>query len=355
MFEPFFNGSLLAYKLGDFQEAYELATKALALCEGHHDSVELLKQLRQTTCFQGAPTVQTATIGQVFNRSAVDEVAPYGARHISLSDVKLRMKSVGNIQKITKAMKMVAASRLKGALVKCEQSRGLVAPMYRMLGDEPGVDVEKTTVVPVSSDRGLCGGINNTVVKYSKVLAALEETTPGFSIVGEKARSQMTKLFAEDIGSTIVDYTKVPVTFATASMVSDAILAQGSGKNHVIYNKFQSVISYRPTIATILSSEELEKAAENGLNKFDEYEMEGPDRGEFLLDLAEFQMGAVMYNAMLENSTSELGSRMQAMESSTKNASDMLNRLTLLYNRTRQAAITTELIEIISGASALEG
>jgi F-type H+-transporting ATPase subunit gamma len=83
--------------------------------------------------------------------------------------------------------------------------------------------------------------------------------------------------------------------------------------------------------------------------------MEGPERSEFLLDLAEFNMGVVMYNALLENSTSELGSRMQSMENSTKNAKDMLGKLTLLYNRTRQASITTELIEIISGASALEG
>ena len=98
----------------------------------------------------------------------------------------------------------------------------------------------------------------------------------------------------------------------------------------------------------------MRRLRENGSIKFDEYEMEGPERSEFLLDLAEFNMGAVMYNALLENSTSELGSRMQSMENS-KNAKDMLAKLTLLYNRTRQASITTELIEIISGASALEG
>ena len=116
------------------------------------------------------------------------------------------------------------------------------------------------------------------------------------------------------------------------------------------------VISFKPTVATILSPAGFERVAEKaGGHSLDSYEMEGPDRGEFLLDLGEFYMAATLYNAMLENATSELGSRMQSMENSTKNAKEMLGRLTLFYNRTRQAAITTELIEIISGAAALEG
>ena len=209
-------------------------------------------------------------------------------------------------------------------------------------------------VVPVSSDKGLCGGINSTVVKYSKVVSGLSEGETSMTIIGEKARGQLSKAYADSVKSTIVDTSKVPLTFATASLVSDAILAEGAQKHQIIYNRFQSVISFKPTVATVFSSEEYEKAAENGIIKFDEYEMEGPERSEFLLDLSEFNMGVVLYNAMLENSTSELGSRMQSMENSTKNAKDMLGKLTLLYNRTRQASITTELIEIISGASALE-
>jgi len=221
-----------------------------------------------------------------------------------------------------------------------------------------GVEAEKTMLVPISSDKGLCGGINTTVVKYSKAVLKLNEgkerNVSSMSIVGEKARAQLVKAYAESVKNVIVDLTKVPLTFATASLVTDSIMAEGAEKHQVIYNRFQSVISFRPTVATVCSSETYEKAAENGLNKFDEYELEGPERSEFLLDLSEFKMGAVVYNALCENSTSELGSRMQSMENSTKNAKDMLGRLTLLYNRTRQASITTELIEIISGASALE-
>ena len=280
--------------------------------------------------------------------------APEGARGISLQAVKIRMRSVGNIQKITKAMKMVAASRLKGAQTKCEQSRALVQPFVRLLGDTPNAETERTVVVPISSDKGLCGGINTAVVKYTGVLKAINNGQAGLNIVGDKARSQLTRLYPENVSNVVVDTTKQPLTFSTASAIADSILAENSPKTHLVYNRFVSAISFKPTVVTCLNSEELEKAAEEGANAFDSYEIEGPDRSEFLLDLSEFKMGALLYNAMLENNTSELGSRMQSMENSSKNASEMLSKLTLLYNRTRQAAITTELIEIISGASSLE-
>jgi len=274
-------------------------------------------------------------------------------RTISLQAVKIRMRSVGNIQKITKAMKMVAASRLKGAQQKCEKSRAMVQPFVRLLGDTPGAQTESSIVVPISSDKGLCGGINSAVVKYTNVLNAM---SPGvtLNVVGDKARAQLTRTIPQQINNVVVDTTKQPLTFATASAIADAIMAKGAPKTQLVYNRFASAISFKPTIATIMSQEELEKAAEEGVNEFDSYEIEGPDRSEFLLDLSEFKAGVMLYNAMLENNTSELGSRMQSMDNSSKNASEMLSKLTLLYNRTRQAAITTELIEIISGASSLE-
>ena len=274
-------------------------------------------------------------------------------RTISLQAVKIRMRSVGNIQKITKAMKMVAASRLKGAQTKCEKSRAMVNPFVRLLGDTPGAETEQTLVVPVSSDKGLCGGINTAVVRYSQVLNAM---TPGvtYNVIGDKARAQLTRMMPQQINNVIVDTTKQPLTFATASAIADQVVARNAPKTHIVYNRFASAISFKPSVATLMSNDELEKAAEEGVNEFDSYEIEGPDRSEFLLDLSEFKAGVMMYNAMLENNTSELGSRMQSMENSSKNASEMLTKLTLLYNRTRQAAITTELIEIISGASSLE-
>ena len=210
-------------------------------------------------------------------------------------------------------------------------------------------------LIPISSDKGLCGGINSTVVKVSKAVSSSTGGDASLTIIGEKARGQLSKAFSDNLKNVILDVTKMPLSFSTASLVTDKILSDGAHKYQIIYNRFQSVISFKPTVATVLSAEGYEKVAESGENSFDEYELEGSDRSELLLDLAEFKFGAVMYNALLENSTSELGSRMQSMENSTKNAKDMLGKLTLLYNRTRQASITTELIEIISGASALEG
>jgi F-type H+-transporting ATPase subunit gamma len=334
--------------------------------------------------------------------------------------VKQRMKSVGNIAKITKAMKMVAASRLRGVQVRMEQSRGLPLPMVKLLGDAPGafapglglaptlgpaaraarrprrpeqplgasiaasctrrrgatrvlhvlrslrpnsdrccvqtlrfpgVAAAKTLVVPITSDKGLCGGINSTVVKYTKVIngvCADSDSEASLYVCGEKGRAQLARgATQKQLVGVLVDVAKPKegITFASASLVADSLLGTGYEKMHLIYNRFQSVISFKPTVATLLSSSALEASGEaaGGL-PFDQYEAEGPDRSEFLLDLSEFHLAATLYNALLENSTSELGSRMQSMENSTKNAQEMLSKLTLYYNRTRQAAITTELI-----------
>jgi len=281
-----------------------------------------------------------------------------GARGISLQIVKQRMRSVGNIGKITKAMKMVAASRLRGTQEKMERSRGIVKPFPKLLGDSPASEFETTCVVPITSDKGLCGGINSSVVKYTKVVGAVTAelgSTMDLKIIGEKGRAQLVRGEENQLISTIiVDAFKTPPTFVQASMVAEKVLESGFEKAQIVFNQYKSAIAFKPTITTVLSPEALEKVGEEGL-LIDTYEVEGPDRSEFLLDLYEFQTGCVMYNGMLENAASELGSRMQAMENSSKNAGEMLQKLTLTYNRTRQAAITTELIEIISGASALEG
>ena len=123
-----------------------------------------------------------------------NRLAPSGTRSVSLQIVAQRMKSVGNIQKITAAMKMVAAARGGRQQTKMEKSRGMVQPLIRMLGDQPGIEAEKTMIVPVSSDKGLCGGINTTVVKCSKVVSQAA-ATPRHHVPssGEKARAQLAK------------------------------------------------------------------------------------------------------------------------------------------------------------------
>ncbi|KAE8661747.1 ATP synthase subunit gamma [Hibiscus syriacus] len=272
------------------------------------------------------------------------------------------MKSVKNIQKITKAMKMVAASKLRAIQTKAENSRGLWQPFTALLGDLPSVDVKKSVVVTISSDKGLCGGINSTSVKISKGIHKLNsgpEKETKYVILGEKAKAQLIRDSKKDIELVITELQKNPLNYTQVSVLADEILKNVEfDALRIVFNKFHSVVSFIPTVSTVLSPEIVEREAESGgkLGDLDNYEVEGGEtKGEILQNLAEFQFSCVMFNAVLENACSEQGARMSAMDSSSRNAGDMLDRLTLTYNRTRQASITTELIEIISGASALEG
>jgi len=269
---------------------------------------------------------------------------------------------VKSIQKITKAMKMVAASKLRAIQSKAENSRGLWQPFTALLGDTPSVEVKKDVIVTVSSDKGLCGGINSTSVKVSK---ALHKLTAGpdketkYVILGEKAKAQLIRDSKKDIVLNITELQKNPLNYSQVSVIADDILKNVEfDALRVVFNKFQSVVSFLPTVSTVLSPEVVEKESEAGgkLGDLDSYEVEGGEtKSEILQNLTEFQFSCVMFNAVLENACSEQGARMSAMDSSSRNAGEMLDRLTLSYNRTRQASITTELIEIISGASALEG
>ncbi|KAK9834034.1 hypothetical protein WJX81_004869 [Elliptochloris bilobata] len=281
-----------------------------------------------------------------------------GVRQASQLAVKQRMRSVTNIQKITKAMKMVAASKMRIAQASTEKSRGLVQPFLKLLGDIPDADVEKNVTVAITTDKGLCGGINSTVCRYVRGMSSMYSADEGkedrLVIVGDKGRAQLTRTHPKKIEEIIQDVGKVRITYAQASTIAEELLKTEYDAARLVFNRFQSAISFKPTITTVLSPNALEKEVEAG-GSLDQYEVEGPDRAELLQDLGEFQLASMLYNALLENNCSEQASRMSAMESSTKNATEMLSKLTLTYNRTRQAAITTELTEIISGAAALEG
>jgi len=285
-----------------------------------------------------------------------------GVRSISTQIVRNRMKSIKNIQKITKAMKMVAASKLRAIQSRAENSRGLWQPFTALLGDTPSIDVKKNVIVTISSDKGLCGGINSTSVKISRGLHKVNsgpDKENKYVILGEKAKAQLIRDSKKDIELCITELQKFFLNYTQVSVLADDILKNVEyDALRIVFNKFQSVISFVPTTATVLSPEVVEKEAEAGgkIGDLDSYEIEGGEtKSEVLQNLTEFQFSCVMFNAVLENACSEQGARMSAMDSSSRNAGDMLDRLTIFYNRTRQASITTELIEIISGASALEG
>eukprot|EP00271_Cylindrocystis_brebissonii_P012856 TRINITY_DN32370_c0_g1_i1.p1 TRINITY_DN32370_c0_g1~~TRINITY_DN32370_c0_g1_i1.p1 ORF type:complete len:328 (-),score=67.44 TRINITY_DN32370_c0_g1_i1:1249-2232(-) len=291
------------------------------------------------------------------------DIAPFGARMASQLAVRIRMKSVKSIQKITKAMKMVAASKLRGVQVKAEQSRGLWQPFAALLGDPAAITVPKNVILTISSDRGLCGGINSTSVKFSRALYRIAALDPEaekskYIVIGEKGKAQLVRDSRKEIAMTIGETQKLPINFTQTCMIVDEILKTVEyDAIRMVYNRFNSVVSFVPTVATILSPEILEKESSEGGSLVDlaGYEVEGAEtQSEVLTNLSEFQFASLLFSASLENGCSEQGARMSAMDSSTRNASDMLDRLTLSYNRSRQASITTELIEIISGAAALE-
>ncbi|XP_074317070.1 ATP synthase subunit gamma, mitochondrial-like [Silene latifolia] len=292
--------------------------------------------------------------------SSQEQVSP-GVRYISTQIVRNRMKSVKNIQKITKAMKMVAASKLRQIQSKAEKSRGLWQPFTALLGDIPSVDVKRNVIVTISADKGLCGGINSTSVKTSRAVHKLNagpDKENKYVILGEKAKVQLIRDSKQSIELCITELQKNPLNYTQVSAIADDILKNVQfDALRIVYNKFSSVVSFLPTVSTVLSPEIVERESEAGgkLGDLDSYEIEGGEsKSEILQNLTEFQFSCVMFNAVLENACSEQGARMSAMDSSSRNAGEMLDRLTLTYNRTRQASITTELTEIISGASALE-
>jgi F-type H+-transporting ATPase subunit gamma len=281
-----------------------------------------------------------------------------GVRHASNQAVKQRIRAIKNIGKITKAMKMVAASKMRNAQLAVENSRGMVEPFVRLFGDYPGIEPPKAINLAVTSDRGLCGGLNSNITKQMRQLLAMYkgETATDIVTIGDKGRAQLQRLAPDQIKLSIADTYKDRVTFSQASLIAEEVAKHGADAVRIVFNKFHSAISFKPTLATVLSSEAIDRqlAGEQG-SKLDVYELEvANERGDALQDLAEFQLAATLYNAMLENNCSEHASRMSAMENSSKSAGEILDKLTLQYNRDRQATITNELIEIISGAAALE-
>jgi F-type H+-transporting ATPase subunit gamma len=291
----------------------------------------------------------------------------------NLKDLKIRINSVKNTQKITAAMKMVAAAKLRRAQEQAEAARPYAERMERVLGALAAAALGKEgapallagsgkdqthLVVVMTSDRGLCGGFNSTIVRGARRLIR-ELRNDGKTVkilcVGRKGRDQLKREFPAEIIGTIEDIAKPRLTFDAAAQVAVRIRQMFErGEFDVctlIYNKFKSAISQIVTVQQLIPF--ASKAAnENQSAPPASYEYE-PDETEILAELLPRNIGMQVYRALLENGASEQGSRMTAMDNATRNAGDMINKLTINYNRTRQANITKELIEIISGAEAV--
>jgi len=214
---------------------------------------------------------------------------------VSTLAVKQRMRSVGNIQKITSAMKMVAASKMRSAQQATEKCRGMQEPFLKMLGDMPMAAGEKNVTVPVTTDKGLCGGINTMICKYSRATMkiASPEAEQQLVILGAKGKAQLQRDQADKIVATVGDTQKVRLTFPQTCSIAEEILKTEYDVARIVYNRFVSAIAQKPTIATVLSPDSLEKEAEAG-GGLDKYEIEGPGRAELLQNLAEYCAGVAL-------------------------------------------------------------
>jgi len=286
----------------------------------------------------------------------------------SLKDLKVRINSVKSTQKITKAMKMVAASKLRRAREAAEASRPYAVAMEKMLtrlaagyvgqSNAPtllaGTGKDDThLLVVVTSDRGLAGGLNTTIIRAARKRIR-ELLTEGKTVklytVGRKGREGLSEFKhlvvgeRTDVAKKIVEYTTAE---AIGIEITEIIARENIDVVGMFYNHFKSaiaqVVTYQQLVPLVVEATNVEVAPT-------EYE---PSEEEILADLLPRNLAMQVFKALLESAASEQGARMNAMESATKNAGEMIKKLSLKYNRTRQANITKELIEIISGAEAL--
>ncbi|MDE0408818.1 MAG: F0F1 ATP synthase subunit gamma [Alphaproteobacteria bacterium] len=293
----------------------------------------------------------------------------------SLKDLRNRISSVRATQKITSAMKMVAAAKLRRAQEAAEAARPYAERMERMLGSLGGSlagsagapkllagsgDDRTHLVVVATADRGLCGGFNGGIVRRAREL--IEELegagrTVRILCVGRKGRDQLRRLHGTKIVDVIEGVGRRSVEFAEADEIAERVRTMfdegGFDVCTMIYARFKSAISNEVTVQQLVPAplpEADEGADAGGPSAVYIYE---PDEEGILEDLLPRNVSVQVYRALLENAASEHGARMAAMDNATRNAGDMIARLTLQYNRTRQAMITKELIEIISGAEAV--
>ena len=289
----------------------------------------------------------------------------------SLKDLKNRIERVKNTRKITKAMQMVAAAKLRRAQDAAEASRPYTERFNAVLGglaasvggsdSAPkllsGTGSDKVhLLVVMTAERGLCGGFNSTIVKLARSKAQellAQGKTVKILTVGKKGREQLKRDLGElSVGH--VDLSEVKnVGYVNAQNIARDLLNRFDAGEFdvatIFYNRFQSVISQIPTAQQIIPAKFDEVEADAAATLYD-YE---PDEEAILADLLPRGVATQIFSALLENAASEQGARMSAMDNATRNAGDMIDRLTIEFNRSRQAVITNELIEIISGAEAL--
>jgi len=273
----------------------------------------------------------------------------------TLKDIRLRLKSVKNIQKITQSMKMVSAAKYARAERDLKTARSFghgTKTFYEAteLATKPEEPIKVgTLVVALTSDRGLCGAVHSSVAKRVRRILNTEANANDIRIItiGDKARAMLAKQYPNNILMMFNDFGKRPPSFGDATTVANAILNCGYEfeQGVILYNRFKTVVSYETTQVPVFSMDAISKSPK--IELFDSVD------ADVLKSYQEYSLASLIYYTMKENACSEQSARMSAMDNASKNAGEMISKLTLTFNRTRQAVITRELIEIISGAAAL--
>ena len=301
----------------------------------------------------------------------------------NLQDLKIRINSVKSTQKITSAMKMVAASKLRRAQEDVEAARPYAGKMERMVanvGDSVGGiegapamlagtgQLNTHLIVACTANRGLCGGFNSSIIRKVRALARDLKgggKTVKILCVGRKGRDGLKREFGDNIIDTIEGIGRRNVEYAEGVDVAEKITALfddgGFDVCTIVFNRFKSAMTQIPTAQQLIPFAAPETTDDETAKDSAGTDDAGPqpififepDEQDILAELLPRNLGVQVFQALLESAASEHGSRMTSMDNATRNASDMIDSLTLTYNRTRQAAITRELIEIISGAEAL--
>jgi len=270
----------------------------------------------------------------------------------TLKDLSSRLKAVTNIQKITKSMKIVSAAKYNQAekALKPARSYGLGAQAFFEKSDLQQDEKQPNhLIIAMTSDRGLCGAVHSSIVRAIK--HALPEkpagTTTKLIPIGDKAKSMLQRYYGNDILMHFTEIGRRPASFADAAVISNHILNCGYDFDYgqLYYNVFKTVVSYKTTIMPVYTLNQVANAGK--INLYDSIDED------VILCYNEFQFTSLIMFALKEAACSEQSARMTAMDAASKNAGEMIDRLRLAFNRKRQAVITTELIEIISGAAAL--
>jgi len=270
----------------------------------------------------------------------------------------MRIKATGNIAKITKAMKMVAAAKLRQVQEKNELARpftegakSFLEPYQEVIDGLPEERALKHMVIPLTGDRGLCGSINTNIGKYVKAMLETDDNDEVTVIaIGQKAQDAMAKMVPEKTVTSFRDVGKVPMNFSQACVCAEDIVNAEFDKATIVFTTFKNALTQTPTSFTVPSKSLIEEFPQ----ALEDYEFDTDNEAMLSMeDLVEFQLASLLNGFLLDTATSTEAARMSAMDSSTTNANELIDTLTINYNKARQAKITGELIEIISGAEAV--